>query len=220
MGEIADRHLEVLQREEANGRVLDVGCSIGLFVDRARRAGFDAEGIEFSHDAAEHGRKTWGLTIAEGSVHDMGGGANQFDIITMFDVIEHVPNPISDMEAVWKLLKPGGLFLVSTPNIDGLFPQISLPIADRVDYWTHAEPPHHLYQFSVKTLTAMLEKAGFDVGKSWHYNIDLNYSFGAFDTLKKYPKMLAYAMLFAPFAKLGPLIGKGDWTYTAARKPK
>lgn len=220
MGEIADRHLAVLQKEETKGRVLDVGCSIGLFVDRAKRAGFDAEGIEFSEDAASFARDRYSLKVATGSIHDMKGEDGQFDIVTMFDVIEHVPDPSSDMAAAWRLLKPGGLFLQSTPNIDGFFPKVSYPVANKVDYWTHPEPPHHLYQFSVKTLTAMLEKSGFEVGETWHFNMDLSYSFGSFETLKQYPKMLAYAALFAPSAKIGPWIGMGDWIYTAARKPR
>lgn len=215
---VAATHLSVLKKSAAHGRLLDVGCSAGHFLGLARSAGFVSNGVEYSPNSAQFAAEHFGFDVHTGDIHSLGG-VEQFDVITMFDVIEHVPDPAADMAAIYARLKPGGLFLVSTPNIDGLFPQASLPIAKLIDHWPHIEPPHHLYQFSVKTLSAMLQKAGFVVEGDHHINIDLAYSFGNFERLRGSPKMLSYALVFAPLAKLGPLIKRGDWFYMAARKP-
>lgn len=216
---VAAEHLRVLSKSAVSGRLLDIGCSAGHFLDHARSAGFACSGVEFSPNSAQFARDHFGFNVHTGDIHGLSDDGELFDVITMFDVIEHVLNPSAEMATIYARLKPGGLFLVSTPNIDGLFPQASLAFAKLLDHWPHIEPPHHLYQFSTKTLSAMLQKTGFSVEGDHHINIDLAYSFGNFERLAKSPKILAYALLFAPLAKLGPLIKRGDWIYTMARKP-
>jgi 2-polyprenyl-3-methyl-5-hydroxy-6-metoxy-1,4-benzoquinol methylase len=216
---VANTHLNVLKKRASGGRLLDVGCSTGHFLEQARSAGFTVSGVEFSKESAQFARDHFGFSVHTGDIHGLADDGELFDVITMFDVIEHVPDPSADMAAIYARLKPGGQFLVSTPNIDGLFPQASLPVAKLLDYWPHIEPPHHLYQFSTKTLGAMLKKSGFEVEGDHHINIDLAYSFGNFERLRNSPRMLAYALLFAPLAKLGPFIKRGDWLYMMARKP-
>lgn len=216
---LAQTHMAFVRQQIGGGRVLDVGCSTGHFLAAARTHGFEVEGAEFSADSARVAREHFGLTITDGSVHQVGAAPGSFDLVTMFDVIEHVPDPTADIAAVWRLLKPGGWFVLSTPNIDGLFPRLSLPLARALNHWPHPEPPHHLYQFSVRTLAAMLEKAGFLPGAVSHTHIPLSYTFGSPAVLARSPKRAAYAALFAPLALAGPWIGQGDWFYIAARKP-
>ena len=207
---------------EKDKRILDIGTNFGSLPHELHVRGYkDVRGIDVREDAITKGQQRYPvirdrLSCYDGHVIPFADGS--FDVITMFDVIEHVPDPTRDMQVVWAMLKPGGLFIVSTPNIDGLFPRLSLKVAGALDYWPHPEPPHHLYQFSVRTLSAMLAKAGFKVEGERQINIDLAYSFGTPATLAKMPKRLAYAALFAPIAKLGPWVGQGDWFYLAARK--
>ncbi|MFT4057698.1 MAG: class I SAM-dependent methyltransferase [Novosphingobium sp.] len=219
MAAIAARHLKFTRRFATSGRLVDVGCSSGEFLLVARDAGFDCSGIEFSHESAEEAHRRTGLTIERGTLQDTELTPGSCDVLTLFDVIEHVPDPSADLRAAFDLLAPGGWLVLSTPNIDGLFPRLSYPLANRLDYWPHPEPPHHLFQFSEATLARMVEAAGFTVAGTRHCNIDLAYTFGAPSTLARMPKRLAYAALFAPAAKLGPLVGMGDWLYLAARKP-
>lgn len=216
---LAQRHMAFVRGQIGSGRVLDVGCSTGHFLAAARAQGFEVEGAEFSADSARVAREHFGLTVTEGSVHQVSATPGSFDLVTMFDVIEHVPDPAADIAAVWLLVKPGGWFVLSTPNIDGLFPRLSLPLAKALNHWPHPEPPHHLYQFSVRTLAAMLEKGGFVPGAVSHTRIPLSYTFGSPSVLARSPKRAAYAALFAPLALAGPWIGQGDWFYIAARKP-
>ena len=220
MGHVADHHLRrLLALTGAHGkdaRLLDAGCSAGLFLDRARARGFDVAGVEFSDDSAAFARAHFGLSVHTGTLHDLAAPAGSYDVVTMFDVLEHVPDPAADIAVAHSLLKPGGLFLLSTPNIDGLFPRLSRPLARVINYWPHPEPPYHLMQFSVRTLSAMLRKGGFRPGRVFHERMPLAYSFGTLDTLRRHPKMAAYAAVFAPFAWAGPLLRMGDAFYIAA----
>jgi SAM-dependent methyltransferase len=219
MDGLAAGHLAFLKAVPVpRGRLLDVGCSTGQFLAKARGAGWDACGIEYSAGSADFARRHFDLPVEQGSIHDTALADGSLDLVTMFDVIEHVPDPAADLARAWRLLRPGGWYVASTPNIDGLFPQASYNLARRLDYWPHPEPPYHLYQFSVRTLSAMLVQAGFTVGPVQHGAIDVAYTFGTAATLARMPKRLVYAMVFAPLVKLGPLIGRGDWFYIAAQK--
>lgn len=215
----ARAHMKFMGRVPGKGRLLDVGCSTGQFLNLARQAGYAVSGVEFSDDSRAFAAGHFGLDVEAGSIHDTVLAAGSLDIVTMFDVIEHVRDPLADMRAAWQLLRRGGWFVLSTPNIDGLFPRLSRPLAGWLDYWPHPEPPYHLYQYSVRTLVASLERAGFEIGPVAHRRIPLGYTFGAPATLARSPKRAAYAALFAPFALAGPWIGQGDWFYLAARKP-
>ena len=216
---IAANHLAFVRRVTGSGNLVDIGCSTGQFLGLAKGAGFACGGIEFSRESADYVTAQTGLPVERGSIHDSQLAAESCDVLTMFDVIEHVTDPLSDLAAAYRLLRPGGWLVLSTPNIDGLFPKASYTLANVLNYWPHPEAPHHLYQFSVKTLSALVEKAGFEVGLVEHCNIDLAYSFGTLSTLMRMPKRLAYAMVFSPLAKLGPWVGRGDWFYMAVRKP-
>lgn len=218
MAEVARAHLRFVERYAKGGMLLDIGCSTGLFLNEARRRGFDGAGVEFSASSAQFARDHFGLSVTDGDIHAVDDAEGALDIVTMFDVIEHVRDPARDIAAAHRLLRPGGLFILSTPNIDGLFPRASEPLARPLGYWPHIEPPWHLYQFSVRTLSAMLEARGFECLGTQHVAIDLGYTFGVPRDLARSPKRLAYALAFAPLAWAGPKIGMGDWFYLAARK--
>lgn len=219
IAQTARAHMAFMAKVPGKGRLLDVGCSTGQFLNLARQAGYEVSGVEFSDDSRRFATDHFGLDVEAGSIHDTLLAPASLDFVTMFDVIEHVRDPLSDMAAAYRLLKPGGWFVLSTPNIDGLFPRLSRPLANKLDYWPHPEPPYHLYQYSVRTLAASLEKAGFKPGPVMHRRIPLDYTFGTLSTLATSPKRAAYAALFAPTALVGPWIGQGDWFYLAARKP-
>jgi SAM-dependent methyltransferase len=221
---IAQRHLRFVENAlgkdvKRGASLVDVGCSTGQFLALAKAGGFAAHGVEFSQESADFAASFAGTAIDLGTIRDCTLQAGSVDVLTMFDVIEHVRDPIADMQHAWDLLRPGGWLVMSTPNIDGLFPRASYPLANALGYWPHPEPPHHLYQFSVRSLTDMVRKAGFVPGRVEHCAIDLDYTFGTLATLRTSPKRAAYALAFAPLAWLGPKIGMGDWFYIAAQKP-
>lgn len=218
---IARQHLAMLLRSvpQPHGlRLLDVGCSSGLFLDEARKAGFDVHGAELSPDTARFAHDFFGLDVHAGDWRDAGYADGSLDVITLFDVIEHLPDPKGELIALRRLLKPGGVLLMSTPDIDGLFPRLSYLVAETIDYWPHPEPPHHLYQFSARTLQAMTSVAGFAPVRKDLTTIQLSYSFGTPASWKVSPKLLAYAVVFAPIAMIGKWLGQGDWLYLAVRR--
>jgi len=221
MKKIARQHVRMLKRtvaEPQGVRLLDIGCSSGLFLAEARAVGFTVSGAELSPDTAAFARSHFGLDVHAGDWRTAGYADASFDVITLFDVIEHLADPLAELRAIRRLLKPGGILLQSTPDIDGLFPRLSYRLAHRLGYWPHPEPPHHLFQFSRKTLTRMTIKAGYEVARADQTRIGLDYSFGTPQSWRLSPKLLGYALLFAPTAVLGPWIGMGDWLYLAARR--
>lgn len=218
---IADQHIAMLRhfRGDLTGlKILDIGCSSGIFLNAARRAGMEPLGAELSPETSAFARDEFGLSVHHGNWREAGYTKASFDVITLFDVIEHLADPAGELNALHRLLKPGGILLQSTPDIDGLFPRVSYALAKALDYWPHPEPPHHLFQFSEATLSSMVEKAGFDIIGARHTAIDLAYSFGTLKSWKASPKMLAYAAAFAPIALAGKWLGKGDWLYLGATR--
>ena len=226
MDGIAKRHMQVLTRHwptpaGAGGaaHVLDVGCSAGLFLKRARDAGFTVSGLEMSRRSVDYARDTLGLNVQQGAIEDADYADSSFDIITLFDVIEHLPDPYTAAKQLAKWLKPGGILLMSTPNIDGLFPRLSYLSAKALDYWPHPEPPHHLFQFSERTLADLARQAGLEPARADHFRLPLGYSFGTPESWRVSKKLVPYAAAFALFAAIGPWLRMGDWIYLASRKP-
>jgi hypothetical protein len=136
------------------------------------------------------------------------------DVVTLWDVVEHLPDPISVLTVAQHVLKDDGILLIETPNIDGLFPRLSYRVATMLDYWPHPEPPYHLFQFSKKTARLLLEHIGLRTVDIVDRHCPLFYSFGSLSSLLHSPKRLAYAIAFAPFAALG----QGDVVFLAAVK--
>ena len=137
------------------GRLLDIGCSKGMFMAVARQDGWDATGVDFNPEAIAFAKDVWNLNVHLGNAEDMGFGDQQFDLITMWDVIEHLPDPLKFLKKIKALLKPGGLLAFETPNAGSLYAKL------RRRYWGWG--PHHLYYFTPATITALLTEAGFAV---------------------------------------------------------
>lgn len=205
----AQRNLAVLQRHSREGRLLDIGCSTGLFLELARGAGFDASGIEYSPDSARVAQAK-GLDVAVGALTDGRYDEQSFDLVTLWDVIEHLPDPQATLAVAARLLKPGGLLVAKTPNCDGWYPRLSLMVAQWVGYWGHPDPPGHLFQFSTRTLTDLFTRHGLTPTATHHGRIPLRYSFGAPREWLRSPKWAAYCAAFLPIAAVAPWLRAGD----------
>jgi SAM-dependent methyltransferase len=211
-------NLRVLRRHVTQGRLLDIGCSTGLFLKGARASGWTGQGLEYSPDSSRVAREVNGLEVKTGELRASTYAPASFDVITFWDVIEHVPDPRGTLERVAEILAPGGLLVLKTPNADGLYPRASLPFARRLGYWGHAEPPGHLYQFSVATLSRMVREAGFDIVAVHHQRIPITYSFGSVSGWFRSAKWAAYCALYMPLAWIGPWLGQGDDQVLVARR--
>jgi SAM-dependent methyltransferase len=154
---------ELGRRLGRTGRLLDVGCGLGLFVKHAVDQGWDAVGLETSEWAAREGGRQNGITIYHAELADAPLAPGSFDVVHFNHVMEHVLDPVAEMTAARKLLRPGGLLVVEVPQ------EIRYPLSDRVFRTLHPElyltpPPsvtHHLIFFSVAGLRSAAERAGF-----------------------------------------------------------
>jgi 2-polyprenyl-3-methyl-5-hydroxy-6-metoxy-1,4-benzoquinol methylase len=153
-----ERHLHPLEeiKPPGNGRrLLDVGCHIGVFVEIAARHGWDAWGVEPSQWAATQAQQA-GLQVIEGTMTTAGFDAEFFDVITMWDVIEHLEQPSAEVHQAHHLLKPGGMLVAHTMDVDSMFARLM------GRHWPWLMEMH-LYYFTRQTLTSLMEKAGFQV---------------------------------------------------------
>lgn len=152
------KHLQDLEKYTGpgNGRaILDVGAYIGVFVEVAQAAGWDAWGVEPSAWAAQVAQSQ-GLPVIHGTQDAPDLQGKQFDVITMWDVIEHVPDPSAEMQKAFHLLKPGGWLVLHTMDIDSLTARI---MGSRWPWFMDM----HIHYFSQKTMAKMLEKNGFEI---------------------------------------------------------
>jgi 2-polyprenyl-3-methyl-5-hydroxy-6-metoxy-1,4-benzoquinol methylase len=113
------RELDRLERHAPGRELLDVGCHSGFFLEQARERGYRVSGVEPSRWAVEHARGALGLEVFHGSVEDFEP-ARPFDVITMWDVIEHLTDPVRVLAKLHRLLRPGGLLAFTTHNLDSL----------------------------------------------------------------------------------------------------
>jgi len=135
-------------------QLLDVGCSTGLFLEVARSAGWQVAGLDPCEWAVEEGRNK-GLSIRLGTLTDGVLPPEQFDLITLWDVIEHVPGPRETLSAVWDILRPGGLVALTTMDVTSVVARI---FGRR---WPHLMRMH-LWYFSFDHLVTLLQQAGFE----------------------------------------------------------
>jgi 2-polyprenyl-3-methyl-5-hydroxy-6-metoxy-1,4-benzoquinol methylase len=147
---ILDRQFRELERGKA-GRVLDIGCGDGSFLDAARAMGWEAVGTDFDLTVVEQARKR-GLEVYQGTLDDVPG---TFDAITLSHVIEHLHDPVGTLKECYSRLNRGGFIWIETPNIDALGLQRYGP------HWRGLEPPRHLILFNRQSLKQALADAGF-----------------------------------------------------------
>jgi SAM-dependent methyltransferase len=144
------RHLP----KQPKGRLLDVGCGNGDFLQFAQRAGWEAIGVEPDPKAVEvaHAR---GLTVHLGGLETLQAVSEAFDGITLNHVIEHVHHPRATLEQCYRLLRLGGWLWLETPNLD------ALGHAHYGENWVGLDIPRHLVVFTDRALMRLLQEVGF-----------------------------------------------------------
>jgi SAM-dependent methyltransferase len=148
-------HIKTIKNLTPGGNLLDVGCAKGYFVELALREGYSAYGLEISEYAAEIAARAVGKGRVEvRPLEHCSHPSDTFDVITMFDYLEHVPNLSITLSAASRLLKENGILYIVTPNSDSLSCKIM-----RGQWWHYKE--EHLYYFNRRSLTKLLERHGF-----------------------------------------------------------
>ncbi len=143
-----------LRLDPKGKRLLDIGCAGGAFPAAARECGFEPVGVEPSRWMAAFGRSTYGLDIRDGILEPGMFPERSFDVITLWDVIEHLTQPHETLTLIGRLLKPDGMLFVNYPDIASVAARL---LGRRWPFWLSV----HLLYYTPKTMSAQLERAGF-----------------------------------------------------------
>jgi SAM-dependent methyltransferase len=143
--------LRRLEQATEGRRLVDVGCAHGFLLAAARERGWTGSGVDISGDAVRYAREKLGLDVVHGDLASAGFGEGTFDAAAMVGTIEHMPDPLATLRSAARLLKPGGYLVITTLDIEGVFRQ-----------WEW-KPPEHIFYFSFRTLSLVLDAAGFQV---------------------------------------------------------
>lgn len=150
------RRCRVLTRRLPPGRLLDIGCGTGDFLVAMAERGWRGVGVELQPRAAQVARQQ-GVWVLPGDLLDLPLRAGSFDAATLWDVLEHLPDPRAALGRVRGLLRPRGLAVVTVPRLDS--PEARL----FGEYWAGLDVPRHLTVFTRATLERMLDTAGLRV---------------------------------------------------------
>jgi SAM-dependent methyltransferase len=137
-------------------RLLDIGCGTGWFLECAKEAGFQVWGQEIGVELAEFTSKRLEACVFNCEVIQIEK-KERFDVITMFDVLEHVANPRQTLNHLFHLLKPGGVLIIFVPNLESVAFDI---LKERS---TQCMPVEHLFYFTEASLTNLLKSVGFKI---------------------------------------------------------
>ncbi len=166
-----DRCLSVVHRARINrierltggpGRVLDVGCGPGWFLDRMRGRGWETRGTERSAAAARRARDALGLDVRAQDLDDLIAEGARYDAVVLWHVAEHLHDPATTLRNIARLLRPGGVAMIAVPNFGS--PEAKIGQAG----WFHLDVPRHLFHFTPATLRHLLADAGLEPREEVH----------------------------------------------------
>jgi SAM-dependent methyltransferase len=151
------RRCDVVLRHKSGGHLLDVGCGVGDFLAAMRSyPGWHVRGLEPSAVAAERARRKHGVIVDDAYLEQAPYEPASFDVITMWEVLEHVRQPLDTLRNIHRLLRSGGVVVLSVPDRDSLTAKMFGPT------WTGLDVPRHFSVFSVTDISRALRKAGFE----------------------------------------------------------
>jgi len=157
MKPVFTRAAQLILKYRERGRLLDVGTGFGFFLEEMRQRGWEVFGVEISEKAVTYAREVLGLTIYSGPFETLSLGEEEFDVISGFYVIEHLPEPMKFLRKCYTLLKPDGLLFLRYPHTTPIKTLLRFFGIENRLY----DLPSHLSDFSPKLLQGALEKVGF-----------------------------------------------------------
>ena len=143
-----------------SGRLLDIGCSTGLFLNVLQQSGkWEVMGVEPSEYAVKVAWERYQLEVFNGTLQQANYPTGFFDVVTLWDVLEHLPDPSGSLEEISRITKPNGYLVMRVPNSDSVDAKIFGPC------WAGLDLPRHYYVFSKKNIIWFLERIGYGVNK-------------------------------------------------------
>ena len=145
------------------GKLLDIGCGYGFFLQEMMFRGWQVKGIEIAQTGRQFMRNSLDIHVYSEPLEHIDFPENIFDVVTLFYVLEHVLDPLALLSAIKRILKPEGLVLIRWPHSTPIV-KILGPLARKFDLF---HTPYHLYDFSPKTIENLLVQSGFTSIKTW-----------------------------------------------------
>jgi SAM-dependent methyltransferase len=142
-------------------RLLEIGSAYGLFLELVRNR-FDAIGIDITADGTRYAQDVLGLNVIHGDFLAHEFDDSGYDVVCLWDTIEHLRDPHLYLEKISRQTRPGALLAITTGDVGSLVARTKGP------RWRLVHPPTHLHYFSRETLRRLLENYGFDVISSGH----------------------------------------------------
>ena len=198
-----------------SGLLLDVGCFSGLFLANAQARGFAVAGVEPNLDAYLHVTRFFGFEVFHGSLTAARFPDSRFSAVTFHDVIEHVSDPVAELRETFRVLRPGGILLLTTPNARGLLQRFvkAKRRLTRQPWCPIDDVPWHLWGFTPSTMALCVKKAGFQAEERiWLEPSPLSTNIAAGSSGWKH-------MSLRFVAHLSKLVGMSDRFAMVAQKP-
>jgi 2-polyprenyl-3-methyl-5-hydroxy-6-metoxy-1,4-benzoquinol methylase len=164
----SQRARTVMRYVKAPANVLDIGCGNGRFLQGLIDKNYRGYGIELPSKSAKRASRIPGLKLKIGQLCDDDFGEHFFDAVTMWHVIEHLPEPRKTLQVIGKILKQGGFLMVSLPNIDSFQSRLF------TGRWLHLDPPRHLIFFGALDLTKIMQTFGFEIVTIKYFSLEQN----------------------------------------------
>ena len=165
----------MIMRKIPRGRILDVGCGRGLMLRELKRNGWDCYGTEYSPQAAQATSEVLNIPVyVTADIASCRFQDGYFDVVSLWHVFEHIPNPQNILKEIRRILKPRGVLIVEVPNLFSLQAKIAK------GKWIHLDSPRHFFHYSIHNLKIILEANGFEVQSMR----TLSFEFGPFGMLQ------------------------------------
>ena len=222
-----NKRCRYVTKRKAQGKLLDIGCAAGSFLLAMQRQGnWQVQGVEITPAVAQMARERHGLDVFTGTLEEAHFADASFDAVTMWDVLEHLHDPLAGLQEIHRILKPDGVLVIRVPNLASWDAKLFGAA------WAGLDAPRHLYVFTPQTLSDMLAKAGFEtlehscaIGSYVTFVLSVRFWLtqrGASAATKQRVMGLLYhpvaRLLSAPFFSIPTLFKTGPLVVTTARK--
>lgn len=200
------------------GRLLDIGCGTGSFLDRARENRWRVVGVEWVEQAAQLARDYYGLEVLIGSGERIALPGESCDLVTLWDVLEHVPDPSGTLSEGHRLLRNGGAIIFSVPNLRSF----TRHLFGRT--WAGWDAPRHLHLFTDNVIEQLLEMHGFRLeasacvlGEEGVFALSVEFLFGG----RHFHRVIGLATaLMWPYRQMAYALKRGGIITFVARKSR
>ena len=160
------RKRKLIESLSQSKRLLDVGCGTGHFIDYCQQHGWQVDGVEPNEIARTQAEEKTKIVIRQ----DLSEVADtSFQVITLWHVLEHLPNLEQTMNQLKSLLAPGGVIIIAVPNFEAYEASVFK------EYWAAYDVPRHLYHFNPNALEQLVNKYGLKVARTYPMKLDSFY---------------------------------------------